>query len=499
MELQFKKDALQWMRCVQRKIQSRELTQELKLTDGMPEIGRVLGAWGQPILRGKEWSEEAFRVSGGMMVWVLYAPEDGSQTRCVSGWIPWQLSWDLPSGTPDGKIRVHCLTKSVDARAVSPRKIMVRAGISALGEGLVEAQGTSWTPSQVPGDVQLLEESYPLRVCVEAGEKSFSLDEELMLPASAPKPEKLVSFMIQPGMLESRVLGSRLVFRGTMQLHLVYAGEDGQLHAWDFPLNLSQFADLGGTWGPDAQAQLWLIPSDLDVDLKEEGRLALKASLVAQYCVEDVRMLRCVRDAYSPFREVDQHWEEQTAEPILEKSAQTIPVLHTIAKDANLIADAQILPDYPRQTRMGDQTVLEQPATWQVLYYDPEGVLQCACGRWEGRLELSAHEEILLQAIPGTMELPEAQITGDGIRVTGALPLDVLVTGNQRFSMVTGLDLGEQKSPDPNRPSLILCRAGETSLWQLARDNGSTVKAIRDATGLEGDAVPGQLLLIPVI
>jgi hypothetical protein len=241
------------------------------------------------------------------------------------------------------------------------------------------------------------------------------------------------------------------------------------------------------------------VPADLDVDVREDGRFSLKATLVAQYCVEDVQMLHCVRDAYSPFREVTLQQETQSLSPVLEKSIRSLSIQHTIAKDANVIADVTFLPGYPRQTRMGDQIALEQPGTMQILYYDPEGVLQYASGRWEGKTELQAHEDTVLQVIPGTLSASDVQITGDGIRMSGELPLEIRATADQRIPVVTGLELGQQKEPNPDRPSLVLCRAGEASLWQLARDNGSTVKAIRDATGLEGDARPGQLLLIPVI
>ena len=33
------------------------------------------------------------------------------------------------------------------------------------------------------------------------------------------------------------------------------------------------------------------------------------------------------------------------------------------------------------------------------------------------------------------------------------------------FSMITGVELGEEKEPDANRPSLILRRAGDGRLW----------------------------------
>ena len=263
MELQFKKEAFGWMRPAVHQVQTQEQTQELKLSDGMPDIGRVLGAWGQPILRGKEWRSDGFSVTGGMMVWVLYAPEDGTQARCLGGWIPWQMAWDLPSGTPDGKIRVLCLPRFVDARSVSPRKIMVRAGVSALGEGLVEEQGEMYSPPELPEDVELLQNTYPLRLTVEAGEKAFQLDEELILPQSCPVPAKLVSCSICPEVSESRVLSSRVLFRGTANVHVLYLSEAGELASWDIPVSISQYEDLTADCTADARASFWIVPTDL--------------------------------------------------------------------------------------------------------------------------------------------------------------------------------------------------------------------------------------------
>ena len=65
--------------------------------------------------------------------------------------------------------------------------------------------------------------------------------------------------------------------------------------------------------------------------------------------------------------------------------------------------------------------------------------------------------------------------------------------------MVTAVTLGEKKPMDPHRPSLILRRAGEDDLWNLAKKCGSTVEAIREANGLQEEAAPDRLLLIPVL
>ena len=71
MELQFEKQQIPCLRQLPAEEQIQEQTQELRLSDGMPDIGRVLCAWGQVVMRGKEWRSDSIGVSSGVMAWVL--------------------------------------------------------------------------------------------------------------------------------------------------------------------------------------------------------------------------------------------------------------------------------------------------------------------------------------------------------------------------------------------------------------------------------------------
>ena len=64
--------------------------------------------------------------------------------------------------------------------------------------------------------------------------------------------------------------------------------------------------------------------------------------------------------------------------------------------------------------------------------------------------------------------------------------------------MVTGITLGESRKPDASRPALILRRAGKKRLWDLAKENGSTMADIRRVNQLQEEPNPDQMLLIPV-
>ena len=83
--------------------------------------------------------------------------------------------------------------------------------------------------------------------------------------------------------------------------------------------------------------------------------------------------------------------------------------------------------------------------------------------------------------------------------VQATLPMCVITTRESDIPMLTGLEIGEATEPDPNRPGVILRRAGDQSLWELAKKFGSTVDAIQAANGLQQEPESDQMLLIPVL
>lgn len=497
MEVHFERKTFVCLDTALRQVQNGEQTMEIKLPEGMPDVGQVLTAWGQPILRSKEWREDTVQFSGGMMVSVLYAPEDGTAEQCVQGWIPFQMRWELPENTPEGTLRLRCLTRFVDARSTSPRKIMVRAGMAAMGEAFVPREITAVEAAERPEQVALLENTYPVRLMKEAGEKTFLLEEELYLPDSVPKIGQLITWRVTPRITDQRVLADKAVLRGNGNLHVLYMSPEGQLHSWDFEVPFSQYTDLRGEYGQDARMETALMPTALELELRENGNLDLKSGMTAQYLITNKEPVTLVEDAYSPSRELTVNRENLTLPAVLENRRENIYGEQTISAAANLAADAQFLPDFPRQRRTENGVELESGGQFQVLYYGEDGHLHGSGARWEGTQTIPADENSTIAAVP--MGAEAQAITGNGrILMKAEQPVELTTTTQQTIPMVTGVELGSQKQPDPNRPSLILRRAGDSRLWDIAKASGSTMEAIRRANGLSGEPVPEQMLLIPI-
>ena len=499
MELKFENRSVRCLRTVLRESQNLEQTQELRLPDGMPDIGRVLCAWGQAMIRSKEWRGDGMSASGGAMVWVLYAPEDGSVPQCVDIWLPFQAKWNFPETEGEGVIRLMPLIRSADARTVSARKLMVRVGIGIWAEALEPYEAQVYIPEQLPERVELLKNTYPVRLPREAGEKAFVLDEEMSMPGTCPPMEKLVRYELTPQIADTRVMAGRVVFRGNGLLHILYRGTDGSLYTWDYELPFSQFADLNENFESDADARIACALTNLELDCMDDGTLRLKCGLVAQYVIEDQIRLELVEDAYSPYRELTPCFENIALPAVLDSRVEQVNCEVALETECTRIVDLCFLPDHSSVSRMGEQFRTGRNGIFQLLYEDLNGNLQSATRRWEQEQIMDAAEDSVVYMEMCPTGTPIAQLGGGGIVMKGDMSLTARTEATRGLQTLSGIELGEVKKADPGRPSLILRRVDGEQLWDLAKSCGTTVSAICRANGLNGEPEAGRMLLIPVV
>ena len=79
MQLTFKSTPLSYLQSRLRQVQNQEQTLELRLSEGMPDLGRLLLTGGQARLSSKQWRSDSVSITGGIQAWALYLPEDGSE------------------------------------------------------------------------------------------------------------------------------------------------------------------------------------------------------------------------------------------------------------------------------------------------------------------------------------------------------------------------------------------------------------------------------------
>ena len=495
MELQWNSMPWTYLKTNVDQVMNQEQTLEVRLGDGMPDIGRVLCAWGQPVLRGKEWRNDSMGITGGVSVWVLYMPEDGSGVQSVQTWLPFQGKWNLQDSHREGVIRVDCLLRSVDARTLSARKLMVRANVGILGQAFEQTQTNVYQPGELPEQVYALKKDYPICLPVEAGEKVLNLEQSMPPVANT---EQVLACWVRPVVSEQNVVGDRVVVRGTAYADLVCRSDDGRVFTQTMDLPFAQFADLDREYDKEASAAITMAVSNLELELVE-NEIRVKCSLIAQYVIREQRILSIAEDVYSPVRKVKLSVQQLSLPAILDSRSELTEATLDMDIPGGQPIDGVFLPDHPTVYREENGATLELPGSVQLLYYDADGSLQAKTEPWIDNVRFPVSERAKIHTSITQMQRPSQSLYAGSVQLTSQLRLNIVTTGSLEVPMVMALDIGEVITPDPDRPSLLLQRMGDGDLWNLAKSTGSTVDAIWEANGLQGEPVQGQMLLIPVI
>ena len=495
MDLQFNQSVLRCLDRAASEYQTQEQTQEVRIPENLPDVGTVLACWGQVSLRGKEWRPDCVGITGGVMGKVLYMPDRGETPQCVDVWLPFQMKWNIPAGKQDGTMIILPTLRSADARALSSRKLMVRTNICVQMQAFVPAEYGLYQPENVPEDVELQRNACKLTVPGAAGEKAFSLEENLELNASEPKPEQVVHICLTPQVLEKKVLADKLIFRGLCIVHILYRAGDGHLYGRDFDVPFSQFEELSSEFEPDATVFLEPVVTNLELEDSPEGVFRLRAGLSGQYVVYNSVSADLTMDAYSPQRTVEPAWQPLTVPGIQEQDLQTVTAQVDPGVDVMRPVDVAFWADPPYLSREESLVEADLGGTFGLLYYDPDGQLQYINSRWEHRVQYpdgeGKHLHLTLRS-GGKAQFGAGMLCAD-------LQLESDRVSAEPIMMISGMDLGQPTEPDPQRPSLVVTRAGNCSLWELAKNHGSTVAHIKKANDLQDEPACEQILLIPTL
>ena len=489
MELTFREQTVEYLSETVFDPVSQELTAELIVPDTLPDVGRLADCSGMVLVQSRSAEAGGMTVTGGVRATVLYVPDSGEGVEALGAYLPFTVS--RPAQTePESALFYWGWLRGIDARCINSRKVLIRANLGS--ELTLLTPETLRLPqlTEYPAKLECRTNTYPCILPLCWSEREVSLADEVPLPEQLPSVERVLKWSVVAEVTESRILGSKAVFKGNFLLRCLYQTSEGALSVFQTALPYSQYAELDTE--PEQgilSIQPILCRAELDTDGEAESRrLLVDFSATAQIIARGAVPLTLTEDAYVPDGSLDAAWQSCPLTPTLDVQSLTQSLTIPLPAEAETVLDWSVCADAPTvRTGEGGCRV---PVAVNLLYYDPERMLRGTLLRGELTGTASGEGEPLLRLMPGT----EPSVQG--------APLVLPLTVEQRFvqtkPMRTLSGGTVTMQPWKDRPSLLVRRCGG-ALWDIAKQTGSTVRAIEAANGLDTDTVePDTLLLIPL-
>ena len=293
--------------------------------------------------------------------------------------VPFTCQVEAPGLTSQGTILADPRLRWAEARVLNPRKILLRVDLAVEIRACQPCERTICQGVEAAEEhgIRQLQEEQTTDQIIAVQEKPFTFTDGVDLGLS--EGGELLSLRGEPSCEESRLIGSKLIFKGSVELHALLRDADGTLRTARESMPFSQIIEVPGA-GEDAECEVRVVLTDLNAPAigTTVGSAEVTLELLAQAVVRSQRPVTMLQDIYSTGWMLEVQTEEHTMRQVVDQSIRPQSVreiLETTTLVRNAI-DGWLSLGEIRQSREGDQMILSAEVLITALYLDDGEELQ---------------------------------------------------------------------------------------------------------------------------
>lgn len=474
----------------------KEETLELVVPDRCGDIGRILDVRAQLYLVSKKLLDGEAHISSRAELCVIFCAEETGAIEYVTAELRFEQQFSI--GESDCELFAQVRLASVDARALNPRKLLLRAECCAHARCYTSEQFTVWDgfelDSPPPAYIQKKELIHSL--LTDLREKSFTISDEYTLPAKY-SGAKMLSTETELSVYDVKPVGNKLVFKANANTAALFLNtEDGSVFKYDFSSQFSQIIEIDAT----EEAASFVFPALKETEFvslpdREGVCFSMRLTMTAQAICQKNVVSSFIADAYSTSYELSTEAQELSYTRLATSARLRIPLKGKLPSGGNYRSLAYITPISVNCMAEGASIICRAELCGFAENEDGELVPL--------RLTLSAEEQLSLaerQRLELISFCGEPLSVEQGGEVSLAVTVEYSIYEQGSITAVRELYYDEEKPINQSElPSLtVLIAPGNDELWTLAKKYGSTVELITAVNSCGEDFSPSKRpLLIP--
>ncbi len=472
----------------------KEESRDAVVPDTFPDIADVLSCEGRLIIRSKDVSSGRVRSEMNVCSNVFYKGEDG-KIYFLDVVVPITLIAEHDAIMEECFACIKTELIRLDARALNPRKILVRAeiagDISVFDNSKFAINKSIENDEHIKYKICSKEASFISSVC----EKTFALTDEINLPMKDEGISSVTLSACSCTVDDIKAVGTKLIIKGKAKCGFYYINRYGDISKFENSSDYSQIIELG-TESAQGLKTVWIMPSGAYCNYNEnDNRVSLELHLVAQLICRSSVKLDYINDAYSNRfalrNERDEIKLECFDEPIRIRES-----LRQLLESSAAISEklcSTLLVEKP----IVGKGEIKLPLSFSLICRGGEDVWS-EFRKTEFSIRLPNEKNYLLNTVD-VVDWTVIPVPG-GIELRLEVSAEICAFSEDKIQYISAITYDENEVIDNSKkPSLTLLRVrDDDDIWHLAKENCSSPEAILSANGIENLlSAAGKMILIP--
>ena len=459
--------------------------------DTFPDIGRVVCAYGTTAVKDQTPQSGRLLISGAVQVTVLYEPENGGGLRCLSVPVSFAHIEECEGLDAEAVCAVDCHAAAVDAAAVNSRKLSVSVQLCFAIEGYCKTECEVTETVDMP-QIELLSTMQTVTLVDHAREYPITILDDVNMQDASGLSLLHTSCMMRTS--ECRAMHGKVVLKGEASVQCLALQEDDAVRVLTSSTPFTQILEMPDAEEGDAVgAQITV--READCRLEADGLLSYTVSAHAVIALRRTKAVRRIDDLYLPGKSLRLQEDKtmlHSMPPVVPFSAEATETLQT-AQHVSHVVSASAYCCGAKRSAEGD---LQITAATQILYLGDDQRL-CALQRMLP-LTMSCTAVGEVSQIELSARASSAGEKGMLLAVTAS----GMAAAEERcpFRHITAVEMEERQQNNSGVTLLLRYVGPEQQLWDIAKDCGTTIEAIRRANELAAEtaSVSDTMLLIPI-
>lgn len=248
MELELQKTSLDTYETGGELTLTQEETAETIVPDYCPDIARIIETDGKVYLHSRELRDGKAELSGTVRVTVLYTPDGEGGVRTLEFAIPFSVESDGRSLPGCQYLAAETEPEFLEARMLNPRKIFTHCKLVTRLTGYQRRPFSFCTDvaAEERLRVEKKQETQHAILLTHIAEKDFTFTEEVNLSPGREVAAELLTNQISSTVTETKIVGSKLIFKGIFSISLLYRTASGECGSTTAELPFSQIMEVEG-------------------------------------------------------------------------------------------------------------------------------------------------------------------------------------------------------------------------------------------------------------
>lgn len=483
------------------------LEADLNLPDYCPEIQRILNCIVNVQITSVQNASGRISIQGNAQVKLMYAGENGKIAAFEQSY-PVQKFCENSSLTADCAVSVKVNTDYVNCRAVSPRRVDVRAMLTFIFKAMKKREENILCVADGSG-LQTMKKNFEFISMSGVCEKGFALNEVIEIGEKSAVSQ-IINTSACISVNETKIINNKALIKGECKIKIYYISEnENSIENIEHSMPVSQIIEMEGLNEHSVTAlKLGILSCQAFAKVDSKGEMKLidiSVNASANLSAFEIIPINIIKDCYST------EYETQAATKSLEvltfndefnTSFTNKVVLESIGVSVDCVNAVWCSDLKYNFTTKDKKCMLSGTYLVTVIYKDAEGKNDIIKKTVDFEYNIKTKKESERNLCFGSVSISgcNCNTSADSrLDLKTEIEISGIILTSSIHKYISNIDISENAKKNKENCALTIyfCENGE-SVWNIARRFNTTVEAISIENDLNDNIIDtARMLLIP--